>query len=143
MQGQPGALELLDVTGAKRVFSLPSPTKPVSDTALTPHYDDEALPKKAKFEFDHDTSGISSSTAVVQVKTEPTALLPPLPAPPATIVDNLVVICDLPSALDTDVVVPGRPSRPLFPRRLPFSLKVHQDIKKSLLRPSNRCASCI
>jgi len=133
MQGQPGALELLDVTGAKRTLSLPSPIKIISDTALTPLYDDEALPKKAKFEFYHD-DGISdmgsSSTVVVQVKTEPTALLPPLPAPPATTVDNLVVVCDLLSALDTDVVVPGRPSRPLFPRRLPLSLKVHPDIEK-------------
>ena len=40
----------------------------------------------------------------------------------------LLVICDLLSALDTDVVVPDRPSHPLFPRRLPLSLKVHPDI---------------
>jgi len=26
--------------------------------------------------------------------------------------------------------VPGRPSRPLFPRRLPLSLKVHPDVEK-------------
>ena len=43
MQGQPGALELLDVTGAKRALFLPSPTKPASETALTPHYEDEVL----------------------------------------------------------------------------------------------------
>ena len=66
----------------------------------------------------------------MHVKIEPTARLPPPPAPPATTVDNPVVICDLLSALDTDVVVPGRPSRPLFPRRLPLSLKVHPDIEK-------------
>ena len=135
MQGQPGALELLDVTGAKRALSLPSPTKPASETALTPHYEDEALFKKAKFESDHD-DGIpnmgSSSTAagLVHVKTEPTARLPPPPPPPATTVDNQVVICDLLSALDTNVVVPGRPSRPLFSRRLPLSLKVLPDIEK-------------
>jgi len=135
MQGQPGALELLDVTGAKRTLSLPSPAKSVSDTALTPLYDAEALPKKAKLEYHHDDR-ISdmgpSSTALVQVKTEPPALLPPPSAPSATTVDTpaRVVICDLLSALDTDVVVQGRPSRPLFPRRLPLSLKVHPDIEK-------------
>jgi len=66
----------------------------------------------------------------VHVKIEPTARLPPPPALPATTVDNPVVICDLLSALDTDVVVLGRPSRPLFPRRLPLSLKVHPEIEK-------------
>ena len=39
-------------------------------------------------------------------------------------------ICDLLSALDTDVVVSGTSSRPLFARRLPLSLKVHPDIEK-------------
>jgi len=133
MQGQPGALEILGVTGAKRALSLPSPTKPASDTALTPHCDDEALLKKAKFEFDHDgisNIGSSSTAGLVHVKTEPTARLPPPPAPPATTVDNPVVICDLLFALDTVVVVPGRPSRPLSPRRLPLSLKVHPDLEK-------------
>jgi len=134
MQGQPGALELLDVTGAKRALSLHSPTKPTSETALTPHYEDEALFKKANVESDHDNGipnmGLSPTAGLVHVKTETTARLPPPPAPPATTVDNPVVICDLLSALDTDVVVPGRPSRPLFPRRLPLSLKVHPDIEK-------------
>jgi len=69
-------------------------------------------------------------TRLVRVKLEPTARLPPPPAPPTTTVDNPVVICDLLSALDTDVIVPGRPSRPLFPRRLLLSLKVHPDIEK-------------
>jgi len=134
MQGQPGALELLDVTGAKRALSLPSPTKPASETALTPHYEDEAIFKRAKVESDHDDGipnmGSSSTAGLVHVKTETTARLPPPPAPPATTVDNPVVICDLLSALDTDVVVLGRPSRPLFPRRLPRSLKVHPHIEK-------------
>jgi len=134
MQGQPGALELLDVTSAKRALSLLSPTKPASETALTPHYEEAALLKKAKFESDHDDGipdmGSSSTAGLVHVKTEPTARLPPPPAPPATTVDNPVVICDPLSALDTDVVVPGRPSRPLFPWRLPLSLKVHPDIEK-------------
>jgi len=33
-QGQPGALELLDVTGAKRALSLPSPTNDCAHPAL-------------------------------------------------------------------------------------------------------------
>jgi len=74
--------------------------------------------------------GSSSTAGLVHVKTETTARLPPPPAPPATTVDNPVVICDLLSALDMDVVVPVGPSRPLFPRRLLLSLKVHPDIDK-------------
>ena len=45
MEGQLGALELLDVTGAKRALTLPSPTGPTSEPALTPHYDVAALLK--------------------------------------------------------------------------------------------------
>jgi len=42
--GPDWALELHDVTGAKRALSLPSPTKPAaSEAALTPHYEEEAL----------------------------------------------------------------------------------------------------
>jgi len=72
--------------------------------------------------------GSSSTAGFVYVKLEPTARLPPPPAPPATTVDNPVVICDLLSALNTDVVVPGRPSRPVFTRCFPLSLKIHPDI---------------
>jgi len=74
MQGQPGALKLLDVTGAKCALSFPSPTKPASETALTPHYEDEALFKRAKVESDHDDGipnmGSSSTAGLVHVKTE-------------------------------------------------------------------------
>jgi len=133
-QGQPGALEHLDVTGAKCALSLPSPTIPASETAHTPHYEDETLFNKAKVESDHDDGipnmGSSSTSGLLHVKTETTARLPPPSAPPATSVNNPVVICDLLSTLVTDVVLPGIPSRPLFPRRLPLSLKVHPDIEK-------------
>jgi len=127
MQGQPGALELLDVTGAKRALSLPSP----SETALTLHYEEEALFKRAKVESDPDDEipdmGSSSTASLVHVKPEATARLPPPLAPTTTTVDKPVVICDLLSALDTDVVVPVRPSSPLFPRHLPLPLKVHPE----------------
>ena len=77
MEGQLGALELLDVTGAKRALSLSSPTEPASETALTPHYEEAALPKKTKFESDHDDGfpdmGSSSTAGLVLVKPEPTA----------------------------------------------------------------------
>ena len=88
LQGQPGSLELLDVTGANSALSLPSPTKTASETALTPHYEDEALFKKAKVESDHDDAihnmASSSTAGLVHVKTESTARLPLPPAPPAT-----------------------------------------------------------
>jgi len=134
MEGQLGALELFDVIGAKRALTLPSPTAPTLEFVLTPHYEEAVLPKKAKFESDRDDGtpdmGSSSTASLVHVKLEPTARLPPPPAPPATTVDNQVVICDLLSTLDTDVVLSGRPSHPLFTRRLPLSLKVHPDIEK-------------
>jgi len=43
IEGQLGALELLDVTGAKRALTLPSPTGPTLETALTPHCEEAAL----------------------------------------------------------------------------------------------------
>jgi len=51
---------------------------------------------------------------LVHVKTEAAACLLPPPTPIATTVDTPVVLYDLLSALDTDVVVPGRSFRPLF-----------------------------
>ena len=113
------ALELHDVTGAKRALSLPSPTKPAaSEAALTPHYEEEALSKRAKVESDTNAAtpdlGSSSNVGLVHVKTEAAACLLPPPTPIATTVDTPVVLYDLLSALDTDVVVPGRSFRPLF-----------------------------
>jgi len=137
IQGQLSALELLDVTGATRALSLSSPTEPTFEPALTPQYDEGALVKKTKFEPDHDDGfpdlGSTSTVDLVRVKLEPTETttrFPPPPAPLATTVDNPVVICDLLSALDTEVLVPDTLSRPLFSRRLPLSLKVHPDIEK-------------
>ena len=65
----------------------------------------------------------------MHVKLEEIARSTPPPPPPSTTVNNPVVICDLFSALDTDVLVPGISSLPLFARRLPLSLKVHPDIE--------------
>ena len=77
IEGQLGALELLDVTGAKRALSLSSTTEPASETALTPHYEESALLKKTKFGSDHDDGfpdmGSSSTAGLVLVKPEPTA----------------------------------------------------------------------
>jgi len=134
MQGKPRALELSDATGAKRALSLLSPTNAAPDSALTPHYEEEVLSKRVKVESDLDAAtpelGLSSDAGPVNVKIEATAcLLPPTP-PAASIVDTPALICDFLSALDTDVVVMGISSRPLFARRLPLSLKVHPDIEK-------------
>jgi len=77
MEGQLGALELLDVTSAKRALSLSSSTELASETALTPHYEEAALLKKTQFESDHDGGfpdmGSSSTAGLVLVKPEPTA----------------------------------------------------------------------
>jgi len=134
MQGKPRALELSNVTGAKRALSLLSPTNAAPDTALTPHYEEEVLSKRVKVESDLDAAtpelGSSSDAGPVNVKIEVAArLLPPTP-PAATTVDTPALICDFLSALDTDVVVTGISSRPLFARCLPLSLKVHPDIEK-------------
>jgi len=59
MEGQLGALELLDVTGAKRALTLPSPTGPTLDPALTPHYEEVALAKKAKLESAGDDGALN------------------------------------------------------------------------------------
>jgi len=95
MQGQPGALELLDVTGAKRDPSLLSPTKPASEAALTPHYEEEALSKRAKVESHLDARtpylGSSSNAGPVHVKIESAACLPRPSTPIATTVDTPVV----------------------------------------------------
>ena len=109
MEGQLGALELLDVTGAKRALTL-SPTRPTLDPALTPHYEEGATGKRAKFESAREGTpdmGSSSTAGSVHVKLEDIARSTPPPPPPATTVNNPVVICDLFSALDTDVLVPG------------------------------------
>jgi len=99
MEGQLDALELLDVTGAKRALTLPSPTGPTLDPALTPHYEEVAPAKKAKLESARDDGildmGSSSTADFVHVKLEPTTRLTPPPPPPATTLDNPVVICDL------------------------------------------------
>jgi len=132
MEGQLGALELLDVTGTKRALTLFSPTGPSLDSALTPHYEEVALDKKSKLEFSRDGTpdmGSSSTAGSAHVKLEDITRHPPLPPPPATTVNNPVVMCDLLSPLDTDVLMSGRPSLPLFARRLPLSLKVHPDIE--------------
>ena len=88
MEGQHDALELLDVTGAKRALTLPSPTGPTLDPALTPHYEEAAPAKKAKLESARDDGtldmGSSSTAGFAHVKLEPTARLPPPPPPPAT-----------------------------------------------------------
>jgi len=95
MQGQPGALELLDVIGAKRALSLLSPTKPASEAAHTPHYEEEALSKRAKVESDLNAwtpdLGSSSNAGPVHIKTESAACLPRPSTPIATTVDTPVV----------------------------------------------------
>jgi len=132
MEGQPGALELLDVTGTKRALTL-SPTGLPFDPGLTPHYDDGANGKRVKFVSDRQRTpdmGSSSTAGSVHFKLEqierPTSPLPP----PATTVNNPVVICDLLSALDTDVLLPDIPSLSHFPPRLSLALKVHPHIEK-------------
>jgi len=122
-----------------------SPTGPTLDSALTPHYEEVALAKKAKLEFARDGTpvmGSSSTAGSAHVKLEDITRPTPPPPPPDTTVNNPVVICDLLSALDTDVLVPGRPSLPLFARRLPLSLKVHPDIKMMAPDAFKKCASC-
>ena len=90
MEGQLGALELLDVTGAKRALTL-SPTGPTFDPGLTPHYDDGATGKRPKFESDRQGTpdmGSSSTAGPVHVKLEHIARLTPPPPPPATTVNG-------------------------------------------------------
>jgi len=133
MEGQPGALELLDVTGAKRALTL-SPTTPTLDPVLTPHYEDGATGKRAKFESDREGTphmGSNSTAGSVYVKLENITRPTPPPPPPATTVNNPVAICDLFPVLDTDVLVPGIPSLSHFPPRLSLALKVHPDIEKT------------
>jgi len=133
MEGQPGALELLDVIGVKRALTL-SPTAPTLDPVLNPHYEEGAIGKRAKYESDREGTpdmGSSSTAGPVHVKLENIARPTPPPPPPATTVNKPVVICDLVSALDTDAPVPGIPSLSLFPHRLSLALKVHPDIEKT------------
>jgi len=133
MEGQPGALELLDVTGAKRALTL-SPTAPTLDPVMTPHYEDGATVKRDKFESDREGTprmGSSSTAVSVHVKLENITRPTPPPPPPATTVNNPVAICDLFSVLDTDVLVPDIPSLSHFPPRLSLTLKVHPDIEKT------------
>ena len=92
MEGQPGALELLDVTGAKRALTL-SPTTPTLDPVLTPHYEDGATGKRAKFESDREGTphmGSNSTAGSVYVKLENITRPTPPPPPPATTVNNPV-----------------------------------------------------
>ena len=63
MEGQSGALELLDVIGVKRALTL-SPPAPTLDSVSTPHYIEEvATGKKAKYEPEReDTPDMGSSS---------------------------------------------------------------------------------
>ena len=113
MEGQPGALELLDVTGVKRALTL-SPIAPTLDPVVTPHYEEVAIGKRAKYDSAREGTpemGSSSTAGPVHVKLEAIERLSPPPPPPATTVNKPVVICDFLSVLDTDAPVPGKIGR--------------------------------
>ena len=63
MEGQSGALELLDVIGVKRALTL-SPPAPTLDPVSTPHYIEEAIGKKVKYESEREeTPDMGSSSS--------------------------------------------------------------------------------